>query len=280
MTAEASQSGSVSVALSPSSLGSVRVRPGRTIQSVDRAIDVLEVLAQSGEELPLKEIARKTGLNVSTCHHLLATLVNRGYVGRSRLGRLYFIGGKVSELSRRRFSQFNIVEVAMPELRRLNQQTGETVSLSVLQGHELVTLARLDSSHPVRVGSSNTSEAMATHATAAGKAILAWLPDAEIAKVLSETGLRKYTDKTITDMDAFTEELRHVRRNGFATDREEFQPGVRCIGSAVRDYNGAVIAAVSCSMPEMRAKKELLERVRDTVRRSAKKLSEQLGSPE
>ena len=121
---------------------------------------------------------------------------------------------------------------------------------------------------------------MATHATAAGKAILAWLPDAEIAKVLAETGLRKYTDKTITDMDAFTEELRHVRRNGFATDREEFQPGVRCIGSAVRDYNGAVIAAVSCSMPEMRAKKELVERVRDTVRRSAKKLSEQLGSPE
>ena len=98
MTSEASQPGAAS--LGTSRPGADGVRPGRTIQSVDRAIDVLEVLAESGAELPLKEIARKTGLNVSTCHHLLATLVNRGYVGRSRLGRLYFIGSKVTELSK------------------------------------------------------------------------------------------------------------------------------------------------------------------------------------
>jgi len=101
MPSEVPQTGSDSAPTSRAALGPARISSGRTIQSVDRAIDVLEVLAQSGEQLPLKEIARKTGLNVSTCHHLLATLVNRGYVGRSRLGRLYFIGGKVSELSRK-----------------------------------------------------------------------------------------------------------------------------------------------------------------------------------
>ena len=102
MTSEASQPGSASEPLGPSAVGhsGVRDRPSRTIQSVDRAIDVLEVLAHSGGELPLKAIAQKTGLNVSTCHHLLATLVNRGYVSRSKLGRLYFIGSKVSELSK------------------------------------------------------------------------------------------------------------------------------------------------------------------------------------
>ena len=257
-----------------------RANPGRTIQSVDRAIDVLEALGQAGEELPLKEIARKTGLNVSTCHHLLATLVNRGYVGRSRLGRLYFIGGKVSELSRSRLSQFSVVELAMPELRRLNRETGETVHLSVLQGHQLVALARLDSSHPVGVGSASASVSMAAHATAGGKAILAWLPEVEIDKVLADTGLKQFTDNTITDTQAFMTELRNIRRNGFASDYEEFQPGVRCIGSAVRDYNGAVIAAVSCSMPEMRATTELVGKVRDAVCVCAKILSERLGSPE
>ncbi len=252
----------------------------RTIQSVDRALDVLEALAESGEELPLREVAARTDLNVSTCHHLLATLVKRGYAGRSRLGRLYFIGNKVSELSNRRFSQFNIVEMAMPELRRLNQEIDEVVYLSAMQGYELVTLAKLDSSHPIQVRAHTTSESTAAHATATGKAILAWLPEVEIAKVIAENGLRRYTDRTITNIEDLMEELRHVRRNGYASDNEEFQPGVVCVGSAVRDHHGAVIAAVSSSVPEMRVTDELVEKIRAAVRSCARELSIQLGSPE
>jgi len=257
-----------------------QANPSRTIQSVDRALDVLEALAESGEELPLREVAARTDLNVSTCHHLLATLVKRGYAGRSRLGRLYFIGNKVLELSNRRFSQFNIVEMAMPELRRLNQEIDEVVYLSAMQGHELVTLAKLDSSHAIQVRANTTSESTAAHATATGKAILAWLPEVEIAKVIAENGLRRYTDRTITNIEDLMEELRHVRRNGYASDNEEFQPGVVCVGSAVRDHHGAVIAAVSSSVPEMRATSELVEKIRAGVRSCARELSVQLGSPE
>ena len=256
------------------------VSAGRTIQSVDRAIDVLEVLAQTGEKLPLKEIARKTGLNVSTCHHLLATLVNRGYVGRSRFGRLYFIGGKVSALFHRRPSHFNVVELAMPALRRLNRETGETVHLSVLQSHRLLRLAWLDSSHPVGVGASQADVALAAHATATGKAVLAWLPETETARVLTETGLRPFTDHTITDRGTFMRELHEVRRNGYASDREEFRPGVRCLGSAVRDASGAVIAAVSCCLPEMRATPEVVELIRLAVCDCTQSLSERLASPD
>jgi len=245
---------------------------------VDRAIDVLEVLAQEGAELPLKEIARKADLNVSTCHHLLATLVHRGYVGRSRLGRLYFIGGKISELSRRRPGPFSLIELAMPELRRLNQETGEAVDFSVLRSHQLLPLVRLESSHPVGVGSSTRGVSMAVHATAGGKAILAWLPEVQIDKVLTETGLREFTDNTITDTQVLRAELRKIRSNGYASDCEEFQLGVRCIGSCVRDYNGAVIGAVSCSVPELRVTTELVEKIRDAVCSCAKVLCECLGS--
>ena len=255
-----------------------RASDGRTIQSVDRAIDVLEVLAQVGAELPLKEIAHRSGLNVSTCHHLLATLVHRGYVGRSRLGRLYFIGGKISELSRRRPGPFSLVELAMPELRRLNEETGEAVDLNVLQGFQLMSLARLESSHPVGVGRSTMGASMAVHATAGGKAILAWLPEAEVDKVLSRTGLRGFTDNTITDTQVFRAELLKIRRDGYASDYEEFQLGVRSIGSSVRDYNGAVIGAASCSIPELRVTTEVVEKIRDAVCSCAKALCERLGS--
>jgi len=259
-------------------LGQV-IKTGRTIQSVDRALDILEVLSANNSELSLGEIAARSGLNSSTCHHLLSTLVARGYVGQNPRGRSYFIGTKILELSSSRVRQFNLVEMAMPELRRLNQQTRETVHLAVMQGHELTTLALLESPHPIRVSTDGASKANAAHATATGKAILAWLPEMEIARVIAEKGLTSFTDRTITNIADLMEDLRHVRRNGYALDREEFQPGIVCVGSALRDHAGAVIGSIGCSMPDMRASDDLLETTRDAVRECAKLLSELLGSP-
>lgn len=255
------------------------VKERRTIQSVERALDLLDVLAQAGGELPLNEIARQTGLNVSTCHHLLSTLAHRGYVGQNPRGRSYFLGTRILELSSIRLRQFNLVDVAMPELRRLNAETQESVHLAVMQGHDLTTLAKLDSPRPVRVGTDGISKSDAAHATATGKAILAWLPEQEIARILAAKGLKRFTDKTICDADALMEDLRHVRRNGYAVDREEFQPGVVCIGAAIRDHLGAVIGAISCSMPEQRAHDDSFEAVKAALRHSALDLSERLGSP-
>jgi len=259
-------------------LGQV-IRAGRTIQSVDRALDVLEVLASSGAELPLGEIAARSGLNSSTCHHLLSTLAVRGYVGQSRRGRTYFLGTKILELSSSRVRQFNLVDVAMPELRRLNQETRETVHLAVMQGHELTTLAILESPHPIRVATDAAGKANAAHATATGKAILAWLPEMEIARVIAEKGLTAFTDETITNIADLMEDLRLVRRNGFSMDREEFQPGVICVGSAIRDHLGAVIGSIGCSMPQMRAGDDILDKTKQAVRECARVLSELLGSP-
>ena len=255
------------------------IKASRTIQSVDRALDILEVLSASGMELPLGEIASRSGLNSSTCHHLLSTLAARGYVGRNPRGRSYFLGTKILELSSSRVRQFNLVEVAMPELRRLNQETRETVHLAVMQGYDLTTLAKLESSHPIRVSTDGAGKANAAHATATGKAILAWLPEMEIARVITEKGLTSFTDKTITNIADLMEDLRHVRRNGFSMETEEFQLGVVCVGSAIRDHLGAVIGSIGCSMPEMRASDDLLDQTKHAVHESAKMLSELLGSP-
>jgi IclR family acetate operon transcriptional repressor len=252
-------------------------KSGRTIQSIDRALDLLDILAAADGELALGEIATKAGLNSSTCHHLLATLAKRGYVGRNPRGRTYFLGARITELSNRRLKQFNLIDIAMPELRQLNIDTGESVHLAVMQGNALVTLAKLDSRLPVRVGSDEIGKANAAHATATGKAILAWLPEAEIARVIAHNGLWRFTDKTIGTIADLMEDLRLVRRNGFAIDQEEFQPGVVCVGVAIRDHAGTVIGSISSSMPAMRAAGRTLEQVKAAVKACGLAISERLG---
>lgn len=252
-------------------------RPRRKIQSVERALGLLEHLAESKEPIRLNELAKIFGLNISTCHHLLSTLMERGYVSQSPGSRTYFLGSKILELSGSRIRQFDLSDIATDGLRDLNARTGETVHLAALQGDDLITLLVLDSRHAVRVVSGPGGKSDAIHATATGKAILAWLPEAEIERILNKKGLTRFTEKTITSEKALMEELRHVRRNGFSMDNEEFQPGVICFGAAIRDNAGAVIGSFSCSMPGMRADDKHTSAVKQEVKETAKSISAKLG---
>lgn len=108
-------------------IASTAGKAGRTIQSIERALDLLDILAAADGERALREIASKAGLNSSTCHHLLATLVKRGYVGRNPLTRNYFLGSRITELSHRRLKQFNLIDIAMVELRELQDGTGKSI---------------------------------------------------------------------------------------------------------------------------------------------------------
>jgi len=268
-----------SVATGRSSLDSSNPdRPARRkIQSVERALSLLELLAEAADGVRLNDISNALNLNVSTCHHLLRTMMDRGYVAQSGKDRAYFLGNKVVELSGSRIRQFNLAEVAMPDLRELNRRTGETVHLAVLQGDELVSIAVLESHHAVCVVSSLSGKSDAIHATATGKAILAWLPEIEADRIITRAGMTRFTDNTLTERDALMEEFRLVRRNGFAVDREEFQPGVICIGAAIRDHAGAVIGSFSCSLPTMRANKSHLRSIQTDVKAVARVISDKLG---
>jgi len=249
----------------------------KTIQSVERALDIMEILAKADGEMALHELAAGANLNTSTCHHLLATLVKRGYAGQTARTRNYFLGPQITELSESRLRQFNLMDIAMPELRRLNDITLESVHLAVMQGLSLVTYARLDSKLPIRVGSDAGGKADAAHATATGKAILAWLPEPEIARVIANGGLKRFTNKTILTISELMEDLRLVRRNGYSLDSEEFQVGVICVGAAIRDQAGAVIGSVSSSMPSMRAEGKHMELVRNSVVDCASAISSRFG---
>jgi IclR family acetate operon transcriptional repressor len=259
--------------------GTPRRDPERTsIQSVDRALTLLENIAELGGETTLSRLASRTGLNISTCHHLLATLVQRGFVTKGLGRRGYALGARILYLSHACL-QVDLPRRAQSMLDRINQSTGETVHLAALQGDELVTVLKREARHAVRVDAGALGTSDAAHATATGKAMLAWLPEDEIRRIVMGRGMTRFTPHTITDFDALIEALRLVRRNGFAFDREEFRPGVICVGAAIRDHSGAVVGSISASAPSMRASEEHLAHMREEVVAATRALSAELGAP-
>jgi len=249
-----------------------------SIQSVDRAVSLLEAIAEAGGECTLTQLSHRTRLNISTCHHLLSTLVARGYVAKVPVRRSYALGARILYLSNACLRQVDLPARAAPFIEKINERTGETVHLAVLQGDAMMKVAKRESRHPVRVDTGTLGKTDAAHATATGKAMLAWLPEDDMRRVLSH-GMARFTPKTITEWPALIEALRHVRRNGYAMDDEEYQPGVICIGAAIRDHNGAVVGAISASTPTMRANDEHLSLVREQVCTAVRALSAELGGP-
>ena len=247
-----------------------------SIQSVDRALFLLETIAEAGGEATLTELASRTGLNISTCHHLLATLIQRGFATKVP-GRLYALGARIIYLAHACL-QVDLPRRAQPYLEAINQATGETVHLAALQGDSVVTLSVREARHAVRVDTGRIGKMEAPHATSVGKAIMAWLPEEEINRILVG-GMKRYTDKTIPDLPALLESLRLVRRNGYALDREEFLPGVICVGAAIRDQAGTVIGAISASTPTMRASDEHIALMRKEITTAARGLSAEFGEP-
>ncbi len=256
--------------------GSDGERPRKKIQSVERALLMLEYLAKTGGPARLRDISQFLGINVSTCHHLLSTLMDHGFVDQAA-GRGYLLGSKMAQLAGCEADQFDLSDIALGELRALNEATGETVHLAVRQGRELATVIVLDSHHAVRVFSDGGAKSDAFHATATGKAILAWLPETMIDRLLPPSTLKRFTDKTITSKAALIEDLRQVRRHGYAIDNEEFQPAVICIGAAIRDNTGAVRGSFSCSLPTIRAEQKRLDEIKRQVKATAEIISKKLG---
>lgn len=251
-------------------------KSARRIQSVERALTILEILATAPDALALGEIAQRAGLNVSTCHHLVATLVERGYVLNAGRNRGYMLSSRLQELTEMNARKADISDFARTDLIELSGQLGLSVQLAEMEGTSLVTRFTTNVAETHVIEADEVVKMRAAHATATGKAILAWLPETQILKIISENGLERFTPKTITSLADLTEQLRWVRRNGFAVDNEELKEGVVCYGAALRNEKGAVIASISASMPVALATEPCREHVMQEVIACARRLSDRL----
>jgi IclR family acetate operon transcriptional repressor len=221
------------------------------VQSVDRALDLLETMAGQGRPVGVADLVELTGLPQGTVHRLLQGLHLRGYVRRDS-SRKYSLGTAAVRLADA--AQRSMSRSARPYLAELVELSGETANLAVLEGDDVVYVAQVPSPHTLRMFA-EVGRHVPPHSTAVGKVLLAAMPRERAVALLRRTGLEARTPHTLTDPEAFLVELDRVAARGWAADEEEQEVGVRCVAVPVPAPGagpGAAVAALSLSGPAER----------------------------
>lgn len=254
---------------------SERSAPDYSIAVLDRALDVLEALAEGNEPLGVTEIARRVGATKSAAYRILANLERRGYVGKDATTARYSLGIRLAFLGHRSLGSFDVRQVARPVIEDLARQFQETVNLGVVDGDEIVYIDMIESNYGLRMAA-RVGARDAVHSTALGKAIMAFLPP-RLLKPRLQRPLMPRTERTITDPRTLEAELAKVRGVGVAEDRGENEIGARCIAAPIFDHASNVIAAVSVSSPASRLDDERAYRVAVATRAAADEITRRLG---
>ncbi|MET9620616.1 IclR family transcriptional regulator [Streptomyces sp. NPDC006464] len=242
------------------------------VQSLERAFDLLERMADAGGEVGLSELSASSGLPLPTIHRLMRTLVACGYV-RQQSNRRYALGPRLIRLGE---SASRLLGTwARPYLARLVEETGETANMALLDGDEIVYVAQVPSKHSMRMFT-EVGRRVLPHSTGVGKALLAYTPADEVRALLARTGMPAATEKTITTPEGFLDALAAVRDAGYAVDDNEQEIGVRCLAVSVPDSPTA--AAISISGPAGRVTEAATEKIVPILQEVARELSAALAS--
>jgi DNA-binding IclR family transcriptional regulator len=245
-------------------------------QVLERSFAILDVLAQSNEDLSLAEMEEKLKLNKSTSYRLLRTLERYHFAQKDFDTGKYRLGSKLLELGARAVARFDLASIGRPYLERLSKESGETAHLGILRDSEVVSISVVDGRHALRM-SVTVGAISSVHCSALGKAMLALLPEQEVDKIVPKHGLKAYTRNTITRRADLKKELIEIRTHGFAIDDQEFEEGLKCIAAGVQDYSGRAVAAVSIAGAALRLTKKRASALAPLVARAASDFSTSLG---
>jgi IclR family KDG regulon transcriptional repressor len=246
------------------------------IRTAERTADILCCFLKGGPELRVADIVARLDLDKGTLSRLLSTLASRGLVVKDPLTRRYRLGPVIVALGNAANTQQNLAQLALPSLTRLRDISSESAGLDVLMGDARVCVAQVESRQDLRrvieVGSP-----IPPHAGAAGKVLLAYLPDQALADMLKRIDLVRMTPYTITNRSTLLAELKRIRRVGYAIGRGERIPGGAGIAMPVFGPNNSVEAALALSMPSHRFNPKHLSQYVNWVRTTAKEISARLG---
>jgi DNA-binding IclR family transcriptional regulator len=254
--------------------GDVPAVADSSIQSVGRAISVLEILARVGDGR-VTEIAAELDVHKSTAFRLLAALEQRGLVEQDHDRGRYRLGFGLVRLAGAVTARMDINHVGRPVCERLARELGETMNIAVAQGHYAVNVDQVPG--PAAISAHNwVGQSTPLHATSSGKVLLAGLSPAARAEVLSG-GLAKFTAATITAVSRLQRELAGVGERGYATTVEEYEPGLNAMAAPIRNAHGEVIAAVSASGPAYRLTPDRMADLAPALIAGAAEVSHRLG---
>lgn len=245
-------------------------------QTLDRALNVLMAIASNGSRgLSLAECTGILGYSKPTTHRILRALADRGFVRIDEQQGTYSLGLTTLQLGMEYLEQLDLRREALPLLRELADECGETVHLGVLQGHDVVYIEKVESVHAVRMFS-QVGHTMPNYSTGIGKAILAFLPEERLQAALPEQ-LERRTDATIVDREELLRHLAEIRARGWSTDDIENEEGIRCAGAPVFDHTGEACAGISVAGPDSRVTAERLPELGRRTKATAEEISRRIG---
>lgn len=252
---------------------------GNLVQSVDRALTLLEILGEEGNPMSISSIAKRVNLKISTVHRLLATLIHKGFVEQEDDSSKYKLSFKLMSLGQASVYPVDLRAKARPFLEKLVELCNETANLSILEGTEVVYIDQVESTNMVIVRMFSTiGSRRQIHCTGSGKVLLAHLAEDKRESILESIELKHYTDETITDVNILRKELARIKKQGYALDMGERVIEMRCVAAPIFRHDGEVIAAISVSGPSSRITSYYLNNeLIDILRNVANKLSKSLG---
>ena len=250
------------------------VRRSPSVQSVDRAISVMEFLSRRGWS-GVTEVSRELEIHKSTAYRLLTTLRDRGLVEQDAASVKYRLGFGLVLLARSVRADLDILRCARPVCERLSERTRETVTLAVLEGDDAVIIHQ-SISRASALGVDWMGRHTPLHATAAGKIFLAYMPEDQLLRIL-EGPLERFTENTIVDPASLKGHAREILDAGYGYTVEELETGLNAVGAPIRGVDGTVVGAVSVSGPAFRLPPDALPEIGELSSRAAAEISRCLG---
>ncbi|MFD6157123.1 IclR family transcriptional regulator [Nocardia sp. NPDC060256] len=250
--------------------------PGRTaaVQSVDRALLVMEIIAKLGQA-GVTEIAAELGVHKSTVSRLIAVLESRGYVEQLSDRGKYRLGFSIVRLAGSTSAQVDLVGQSQGACNALAAETGETTNIAVLDGNRIINIVEAAGTGSIALRSW-VGQSCPAHATSSGKVLLSGLEPAVLRKQVGPK-LEAYTEHTLTKVADLAAQLVAVRENGWASVREELEIGLNAVAAPVFDSNGMIVAALSVSGPSYRLGPDLFASTAELAIASAADISHRLG---
>ncbi len=248
---------------------------GSPVQSVGRALTILQILADHGGELGVTDLGRRLGVHKATASRLVATLAEHGLVERNPLTDKYRLGFGVVRLAAAKVARIDLVQQARPVLEQLAERTGETVNLAILDEEWAVNIDQVTGARAV-VSVSWVGKRTPLHATSSGKVLLAHAP-AEVRDRVLAGSLPRLTRRTIVDPVVLRRQLADVIAQGYAFTVEELEVGLNAVAAPVRRAGGEVVAAISVSGPAYRVTPARIPMLGQVVRLAAGEISRRMG---
>jgi IclR family transcriptional regulator, KDG regulon repressor len=249
------------------------------IESVAKALTILKLFKTNKTKWGVTEIARELDMQKSTVYRLLTTMQEFGFVRKNEDGSAYSLGLSLFELGSVVSNNFNFRDIAVSYMHKLAEQCGETVHLGIFSDHEVISIEAVETQSSLK-STVIVGERAPLYCTGIGKSLLAFLPGNEREQIIKNIHFEKFTEQTIVDPQKLAEELKLIRKRGFAVDNEEHDLGIICVGAPIFDFSGAVLGSLSISGPSVRITPEQMPRYIELVLTTAKAVSRDLGHRE